>query len=83
MQGHPLENVKNGLQAILSKLNSEDRFNIIAFNNDMYLFSSTMELATQASILNATEWLDKSLNADGGTNMLLPLKKVPSVYLLN
>lgn len=77
MQGHPIENVKNALLASLSKLNSQDSFNIIAFNGEIYLFSPTMVLATNGSILKATEWLSSNLTANGGTNIMLPLKQVP------
>ncbi|XP_022777232.1 uncharacterized protein LOC111318624 [Durio zibethinus] len=75
MQGHPIENVKNALLASLSKLNPQDSFNIIAFNNEILLFSSTMVMATHGSILNATQWLSSNLTADGGTNIMLPLKQ--------
>ncbi|XVF86925.1 hypothetical protein PTKIN_Ptkin18bG0080000 [Pterospermum kingtungense] len=75
MQGCAIENVKNALLASLSKLSSQDSFNIIAFNNEIHLFSSTMVLATRESILNATEWLSSNLTTDGGTNIMLPLKQ--------
>ncbi|XVF74300.1 hypothetical protein PTKIN_Ptkin13bG0099100 [Pterospermum kingtungense] len=75
MQGHPIENVKSALLASLSKLNPQDSFNIIAFNGEIHLFSSTMVLASHGSIVNATEWLTSNLNADGGTNIMLPLKQ--------
>ncbi|XP_017979273.1 PREDICTED: inter alpha-trypsin inhibitor, heavy chain 4 [Theobroma cacao] len=75
MQGRPIESVKNALSALLSKLNPQDSFNIIAFNSEIHLFSSTMVLATHGSILNATHWLSNNLTADGGTNMMLPLKQ--------
>ncbi|XP_022721622.1 uncharacterized protein LOC111279023 [Durio zibethinus] len=75
MQGRPIENVKNALLASLSKLNPQDSFNIIAFNSEIRLFSSTMVLATHGSILNATQWLSSNLTTDGGTNIMLPLKQ--------
>ncbi|XVF25240.1 hypothetical protein REPUB_Repub13aG0196200 [Reevesia pubescens] len=75
MQGRPIEDVKNALLASLSKLNPQDSFNIIAFNGEIHLFSSTMVLATHGSILNATQWLSSNLTADGGTNIMLPLKQ--------
>ncbi|GMI73017.1 hypothetical protein like AT1G19110 [Hibiscus trionum] len=75
MQGRPIENVTNSLLASLSKLNPQDSFNIIAFNSEVHLFSSTMVPATHGSILNATHWLSNNLTADGGTNIMLPLKQ--------
>ncbi|KAF5732104.1 putative inter-alpha-trypsin inhibitor heavy chain [Tripterygium wilfordii] len=75
MRGSPLENAKNALLGSLSELNPQDSFNIIAFNGETRLFSSSMALATEGAILNATQWLNSSLLADGGTNLLLPLKQ--------
>ncbi|KAL4313388.1 hypothetical protein GQ457_01G040710 [Hibiscus cannabinus] len=75
MHGRPIENVKTSLLASLSKLNPQDSFNIIAFNSEVRLFSSTMVPATHGSILNATHWLSSNLTADGGTNIMLPLKQ--------
>lgn len=75
MQGVLLEQTKNALSASLSKLNPQDSFNIIAFNGETHLFSSSMKLASQGTITNATQWLS-SLVAGGGTNILLPIKQV-------
>ncbi|KAK8629211.1 hypothetical protein V6N13_078063 [Hibiscus sabdariffa] len=75
MHGRPIENVKNSLLVLLSKLNPQDSFNIIAFNSEVRLFSSIMVPATHGSILNATHWLSSNLTADGGTNIMLPLKQ--------
>ncbi|KAG6727550.1 hypothetical protein I3842_02G131900 [Carya illinoinensis] len=75
MRGDPLENTKNALVASLSKLNPQDSFNIIAFNGEIHLFSSTMKLATMEAVSNATDWVDINLVADGGTNILLPLNQ--------
>ncbi|KAM2653937.1 hypothetical protein EV2_025508 [Malus domestica] len=75
MLGDPLENAKNALLASLSNLNREDTFNIIAFNEGVHLFSSSMELATNEAMLKAKNWVDANLNANGGTNILLPLRE--------
>ena len=76
MKGGPFESAKNGLLSSLQKLNPEDSFNIIAFKMDTYLFSSVMEQATEEAIIEATRWLNDKLTADGGTNILGPLKQV-------
>lgn len=85
MRGSPLENTKAALIASLFKLNPLDSFNIIAFNNDTLLFSSSLELATEEAIEKATRWISTYFIADGGTNMLLPLNQVftisPSLIL--
>ncbi|XP_073264390.1 uncharacterized protein [Populus alba] len=75
MKGGPFESAKNGLLSSLQKLNPEDSFNIIAFNVETYLFSSVMEQATEEAIIEATRWLNDKLTADGGTNILVPLKQ--------
>uniref|UniRef100_A0A6N2KJ48 VWFA domain-containing protein n=1 Tax=Salix viminalis TaxID=40686 RepID=A0A6N2KJ48_SALVM len=75
MKGDPFESAKNGLLSSLQKLNPEDSFNIIAFNVEIYLFSSLMEHATEEAILEATLWLSDKLTADGGTTILAPLKQ--------
>ncbi|XP_059645088.1 uncharacterized protein LOC132286730 isoform X2 [Cornus florida] len=75
MRGVPLENAKNALAAALSMLNPEDSFNIIAFNENTRLFSSSMELASKVTIENAMQWINTNLIADGVTNILLPLNQ--------
>ncbi|VVA95058.1 unnamed protein product [Arabis nemorensis] len=93
MKWKPLEDVKKALLECLSKLKAEDVFNIIAFNDDILEFSTSMEFATDETISAVTEWLDTNLIASGGTNMLLPLQQamkllegskigVPLVYLV-
>ncbi|XP_027907543.1 inter alpha-trypsin inhibitor, heavy chain 4 [Vigna unguiculata] len=73
MKGTPLDNTKNALLTSLSQLNAQDTFNIIAFNGALYLFSSSMESATEEAILNATKWVDTNFIANGDTNIMLPL----------
>ncbi|KAL2625171.1 hypothetical protein GLYMA_07G040600v4 [Glycine max] len=73
MKGTPLDNTKNSLLTSLSQLNAQDTFNIIAFNGAVYLFSSSMERATEEAILNATTWVDTNFIANGDTNIMLPL----------
>lgn len=75
MQGKCLENVKNALSSSLLELTSEDYFNIIAFNEGTHPFSSSLEPATEETIGNATQWINKNLVAEGGTNMLQPLNE--------
>lgn len=76
MKGTPLDNTKNALLTSLSQLNAQDTFNIIAFNGTVYLFSSSMERATEEAILNATTWVDTNFIANGDTNIMLPLTQV-------
>ncbi|KAK1365161.1 Inter-alpha-trypsin inhibitor heavy chain [Heracleum sosnowskyi] len=75
MLGKPLEDTKNALVAALLKLDQGDSFNIIAFNDEIHLFSSSLELATEKTLDKVTEWMSTNLVAQGGTNMLLPLNQ--------
>ncbi|XP_021636474.2 uncharacterized protein LOC110632520 isoform X2 [Hevea brasiliensis] len=75
MEGKPLEGTKDVLFGALTKLDLNDSFNIIAFNGETYLFSSSMELATAETVEKAVEWINQNFIAGGGTNILLPLKQ--------
>ncbi|KAI3775145.1 hypothetical protein L1987_49714 [Smallanthus sonchifolius] len=75
MRDAPLEKSKYAITTSLSKLNHGDSFNIIAFNEDIQSFSSSLELATEETITNATEWMWENLVAKGGTNLMSPLKQ--------
>ncbi|KAL6335238.1 hypothetical protein AAG906_029472 [Vitis piasezkii] len=75
MRGRPLENTKDAVLAALLNLNTQDSFNIIAFNGDTCLFSSTMVLATKEEVGNATQWINTNFTAGGGTNILNPLSQ--------
>ena len=83
MQGKPLENVKDAIILALSQLTPRDYFDIIAFNEDISLFSPSLELATEDKIKKANQWISKSFVAEGGTSasqqlIAQPLNKVSS-----
>lgn len=75
MQGKPLEDTKNALAVALSKLDPGDSFNIIAFNGETYLFSTSMELATKETVERAHQWIGINFIAGGSTNICAPLTK--------
>ncbi|KAL5768485.1 hypothetical protein ACOSP7_015033 [Xanthoceras sorbifolium] len=75
MQGKPLEDTKTALSTALSKLDQGDSFNIIAFNGETYLFSTSMELATQEAVERASQWISINFIAGGSTNISVPLTK--------
>ncbi|KAF3620418.1 putative ATP-dependent DNA helicase Q-like 3-like [Capsicum annuum] len=64
MKGKPIEATKQALCTALSKFDSQDLFNIIAFNSEKNLFSSSLELATKNTIENATQWIGTNFIAD-------------------
>lgn len=76
MEGKPLEDVKNALSTALLELTPVDKFNIIAFNDELHSFSSCMEPVTEVKVENAHEWVCKTLVAGGGTNIMHPLNEV-------
>ncbi|KAI3512493.1 hypothetical protein L1887_19809 [Cichorium endivia] len=75
MRDDPFEKTKDEVIGSLWKLNEGDSFNIIASNGEIKSFSSLLEFVTDETIINASEWMNTNLIADGGTNLLLPLKQ--------
>ncbi|MCE3051160.1 hypothetical protein HAX54_049015 [Datura stramonium] len=80
MKGKPIEYTKQALCMALSKLDSQDLFTIIAFNSEKYLFSSSLELATEKAIETATQWIGTNFIAGGGTNILNPLTQAMEMF---
>ncbi|KAK7363316.1 hypothetical protein VNO77_05455 [Canavalia gladiata] len=73
MRGKLIDDTKNALLTALSKLNPEDSFTIIAFNEKSCLFSKSMELASKDAVERAAEWINTNFIAGGGTNISHPL----------
>lgn len=93
MQGKPLEYTKNALLFAIEKLDPVDFFNIIAFNGEVYPFSTSLQPPTTETIENVTEWINTTFVAGSGTNMLPLLNQaldmlsksqdsIPSVILI-
>ncbi|KAI3780314.1 hypothetical protein L2E82_10291 [Cichorium intybus] len=59
--------------AALSNLDQKDSFSIMAFNDQTFLYSSTMELATKEALDNATEWIGMNFIPGGRANMSIAL----------
>lgn len=76
MRDDPLEKTKDEIVGSLWKLNEGDSFNIIASNENIKSFSSSLNLVTEGMITTAIEWMNTNLIANGGTNLMLPLKQV-------
>ncbi|KAL7616007.1 hypothetical protein Lser_V15G01485 [Lactuca serriola] len=75
MRDDPLEKTKDEIIGSLWKLNEGDSFNIIASNENIKSFSSSLNLVTGGMITTAIEWMNTNLIANGGTNLMLPLKQ--------
>ncbi|GJR97819.1 inter-alpha-trypsin inhibitor heavy chain-related protein [Tanacetum coccineum] len=75
MKGRTIEATKSAVVAALSKLDQGDSFNVMAFNDQTYLYSSTLELATKEALQKATDWIGMNFIAGGGTNMSAALNQ--------
>lgn len=76
MRGNLIEDTKNALSTALSKLDPDDSFSIIAFTGEMFLFSTSMELASKDTVERAIEWININFVAGGDTDLLHPLNTV-------
>lgn len=81
MRGKLIDDTKNALSAALSKLDPDDSFSIIAFNGDIYKFSTSMELASSDAVERAIEWININFVAGGDTNLLHPLNMVTYIFM--
>ncbi|GKA21959.1 inter-alpha-trypsin inhibitor heavy chain-related protein, partial [Tanacetum coccineum] len=75
MKGRTIKATKIAVVAAMSKLDQGDSFNIMAFNDQTYLYSSTLELATQEALQKATNWIGMNFITGGGTNMSATLNQ--------
>lgn len=82
MKGRTIEATKSAVVAAMSKLDQGDSFNVMAFNDQTYLYSSTLELATKEALQKATDWIGMNFIAGGGTNMSAALNQVISFFQL-
>lgn len=66
MEGVKFQQAKQALEYVLSRLNPQDRFNLLSFSNQVELFAPEMEGVE--AIPQAQKWI-AGLNAAGGTNI--------------
>jgi len=69
MSGPSIEQARAALDLALSRLRPEDRFNVIAFNHQYRALHPGAVDASERAVGAARRWV-KSLEADGGTEML-------------
>ena len=74
MAGPSIEQAKNSLAAALTRLTTQDRFNIIQFNNTVRSLFSVLQPVTTATIKQAIRYTEQ-LSADGGTEVLPALRQ--------
>ena len=68
MSGKKIEQAKEAHGHILKNLNSEDRFNVVAYNDGVETFYPEMTAASPQKVSYALDALD-SIEATGGTNI--------------
>jgi Ca-activated chloride channel family protein len=66
MDGEKFQQARQALQYILNNLNSDDRFNVIAFSTGMESYASGLRPASEAA--EAAAWVDR-LSAQGSTDI--------------
>jgi Ca-activated chloride channel family protein len=74
MAGPSIEQAKTSLVAALSRLTTQDRFNVIQFNNTVRSLFSSVEPVTAASVRKAVRYAE-GLSANGGTEILPALRQ--------
>ena len=74
MAGPSIEQAKASLAAALTRLTTQDRFNVIQFNNIVRSLYSSPQPVTTAAMRKAIRYVE-DLSADGGTEMLPALRQ--------
>ncbi len=74
MAGSSIEQAKSALAIALTRLTTQDRFNVIQFNNTVRSLFSSPEPVTTAAMRKAIRYVE-GLSADGGTEMLPALRQ--------
>ncbi len=68
MSGEKIEQARSALQFILGRLNKNDRFSIVAFNDQILSFSPVLRVADADASNEARRFVDRVF-ADSGTNI--------------
>ena len=74
MGGTPISQLRMFSESVLGTLNPQDRFNIIAFNNELRTFASESHEATPDNLRRGQDFI-RRLTSSGGTEMLSGIKK--------
>jgi len=74
MQGDPLEQTKHALMHILGELNPDDRFDVVAFDDQASPFFGDLRRADGSTTGDARDRVSE-LKSRGGTNILNAMKK--------
>jgi Ca-activated chloride channel family protein len=74
MAGPSIEQAKSSLAAALTRLTTQDRFNVIQFNNTVRSLFPSPQPVTTTAMRKAIRYVE-GLSADGGTEMLPALRQ--------
>lgn len=74
MAGPSIEQAKSALATALTRLTTQDRFNVIQFNNTVRSLFSAPQPVTTAAMRKAIRYVE-GFSADGGTEMLPALRQ--------
>ena len=74
MAGPSIEQAKSSLAAALTRLTTQDRFNVIQFNNTVRSLFPTLEPVTTTTMKKAIHYTEH-LSADGGTEIIPALRQ--------
>jgi Ca-activated chloride channel family protein len=74
MQGVPVGQLRGFAEYVLGTLNPQDRFNIIAFNDEIKTLAAQYQSATPQNISQGQTFI-RALNASGGTEMLPAIRQ--------
>lgn len=75
MDGPPIGQLRQFAEYILGTLNPQDRFHIVAFNNDTHEYSPRYLAATPENIAGGRQFI-QGLASSGGTEMLPAIRQV-------
>jgi Ca-activated chloride channel family protein len=66
MQGEKIEQARNALEFCLGRLNDDDRFGLIVFNDGIDMYAPELRSASSSEIKDARDFVGR-VSADGGT----------------
>ncbi|MBI5958765.1 MAG: VWA domain-containing protein [Chloroflexi bacterium] len=79
MGGEKIEQARGSLQFILGQLNPHDRFSIVGFDDEMLVFSPTLQPVTKETLEDARRFIDQ-LEARGNTDLERALQTGLAVF---
>lgn len=79
MSGEKIQQAKEALRFVLKNLNSEDRFNVLIYSDDVATFFDKLMPATRNNIEKAQDMVDR-IEAMGGTNIYDAVSRAMNMF---